>query len=339
MSVNTNQNKEVLFDVLTSVINENNLVVQLKTLQSLIDNQCNMYEQNKHQFKNLSEIENLPNYEYVKGNITNKNLMTDLISKCDTVVNFAAESFVDRSINDANPFLVSNIRGTFTLLDIITKQEKRLIQISTDEVFGSLNEGTAVEDSKLNPSNPYAATKAAAELLENSYVNTYNSDVVITRCTNNFGPRQYPEKLIPKTIMLAMENKKIPIYGNGKNIRDWIYVNDHCDAVLLSLLKGKSGESYNISGNNEIDNITIVKNILNIMDKSHDLIEYVEDRPGHDLRYSMNSEKISRELNWKNKQNFEKKMEETIEWYIQHKEYCKEIPKELLESTPWKKSN
>jgi len=290
-------------------------------------------------FINLSEIENLTNYEYVKGNITNKNLMTELVSKCDAVVNFAAESFVDRSINDANPFLVSNIRGTFTLLDVITKQKKRLIQISTDEVFGSLEQGTAVESSKLNPSNPYAATKAAAELLVNSYVNTYNSDVIITRCTNNFGPRQFPEKLIPKTIMLAMENKKIPIYGNGKNIRDWIYVDEHCDAVLLSLLNGKSGESYNISANNEIDNITIVTKILEIMNKSNDLIEFVEDRPGHDLRYSMNSEKISNELNWKNKVKFETKLEETIEWYMQHKEYCKNIPNSILESTPWKKSN
>jgi len=290
-------------------------------------------------FKNLSEIENLPNYEYVKGNITNKNLMMELVSKCDAVVNFAAESFVDRSINDANPFLVSNIRGTFTLLDIITKQKKRLIQISTDEVFGSFEQGTAFESSKLNPSNPYAATKAAAELLVNSYVNTYDSDVIITRCTNNFGPRQFPEKLIPKIIMLAMENKKIPIYGNGKNIRDWIYVDEHCDAVLLSLLNGKSGESYNISANNEIDNITIVTKILDIMNKSNDLIEFVEDRPGHDLRYSMNSEKISNELNWKNKVKFETKLEETIEWYMQHKEYCKEIPNNILESTPWKKSN
>ena len=290
-------------------------------------------------FKNLSEIENLPNYEYVKGNITNKNLMTELVSKCDAVVNFAAESFVDRSINDANPFLVSNIRGTFTLLDVITKQNKRLIQISTDEVFGSFEQGTAFESSKLNPSNPYAATKAAAELLVNSYVNTYDSDVIITRCTNNFGPRQFPEKLIPKIIMLAMENKKIPIYGNGKNVRDWIYVDEHCDAVLLSLLNGKSGESYNISANNEIDNITIVTKILDIMNKSNDLIEFVEDRPGHDLRYSMNSEKISNELNWKNKVKFETKLEETIEWYMQHKEYCKEIPNNILESTPWKKSN
>ena len=290
-------------------------------------------------FRNLSEVENLPNYQYVKGNITNKNLMTELVSKCDVVVNFAAESFVDRSIDDANPFLVSNIRGTFTLMDITTKQNKRLIQISTDEVFGSLDDGTAVEDSKLNPSNPYAATKAAAELLVNSYVNTYNSDIIITRCTNNFGPRQFPEKLIPKTIILAMENKKIPIYGNGKNIRDWIHVDEHCNAVLSCLLNGKSGESYNISGNNEINNITIVTKILEIMNKSNDLIKFVEDRPGHDLRYSMSSEKISRELNWKNKESFEKKLEETIEWYMRHKEYCNEIPKNLLESTPWKKSN
>ena len=290
-------------------------------------------------FRNLSEVENLPNYQYVKGNITNKNLMTELVSKCDVVVNFAAESFVDRSIDDANPFLVSNIRGTFTLMDITTKQNKRLIQISTDEVFGSLDDGTAVEDSKLNPSNPYAATKAAAELLVNSYVNTYNSDIIITRCTNNFGPRQFPEKLIPKTIILAMENKKIPIYGNGKNIRDWIHVDEHCNAVLSCLLNGKSGESYNISGNNEINNITIVTKILEIMNKSNDLIKFVEDRPGHDLRYSMSSEKISRELNWKNKESFEKKIEETVEWYVKNKEYCKEIPKNVLGSTPWKKSN
>ena len=290
-------------------------------------------------FKNLTEVKNFPNYEFVKGNITNKTLMTELVSKCDAVVNFAAESFVDRSINDANPFLISNIRGTFTLMDITTKQKKRLVQISTDEVFGSLDKGTAIEDSKLNPSNPYAATKAAAELLVNSYVNTYNSDVVITRCTNNFGPRQFPEKLIPKTIMLCMNNGKIPIYGNGKNIRDWIYVDDHCEAVLLALLHGKSGESYNISADNEIDNITIVTKILEIMDKSKDLIEFVDDRPGHDLRYSMSSTKISRELNWKKKGNFYEKLAETVEWYVQHKDYCKEITKDVFELTPWKKSN
>ena len=288
---------------------------------------------------NVKDIENSDRYEFVKGNISNRNQMEKLISNCDAIVNFAAESFVDRSIDNADPFLVSNIRGAFTLLDIATKQKKRIIQISTDEVFGSLESTSAKEDSKLNPSNPYAATKASAELLANSFSNTYDSDVVITRCTNNYGPRQFPEKLIPKTIILLKQNKKIPIYGNGKNVRDWIYVDEHCDAVLLSLLNGKSGESYNISANNEIDNITIVTKILEIMNKSNDLIEFVEDRPGHDLRYSMNSEKISNELNWKNKVKFETKLEETIEWYMQHKEYCKEIPNNILESTPWKKSN
>ena len=197
--------------------------------------------------KNLQNLKNSHNYEFVKGNITNKKFMEEQIEKCDAVVNFAAQSFVDRSINDANPFLVSNIRGAFTILDIITKQKKRMIQISTDEVFGSLSEGTANEKSKFNPSSPYAATKAAAELIINSYSVTYGSDVIITRCTNNYGPRQFAEKLIPKTIILANQNHKIPIYGNGSNIRDWIYVDDHCDAVSLVLFNGVSGKSYNIS--------------------------------------------------------------------------------------------
>ena len=289
--------------------------------------------------KNLKTLENSPNYEFVKGNITNKKFMEDQIEKCDAVVNFAAESHVDRSINDPNPFLVSNIRGAFTILDIITKQKKRMIQVSTDEVFGSLSDGTATEDSKFNPSSPYAATKAAAELLVNSYSVTYDSDVVITRCTNNYGPRQFPEKLIPKTILLANQNKKIPIYGNGLNIRDWIFVDDHCNALSLALFNGKKGESYNISANNEIDNITIVKKILNIMDKSEDLIEYVEDRPGHDFRYSMNSRKISNELNWKINSNFEQGLEKTISWYQDNSEIINHLSSTILDSTPWKSSN
>jgi len=286
--------------------------------------------------RNLFEIENHEKYEFVKGNITNKRLMEEVISKCDLVVNFAAESFVDRSISDANPFLVSNIRGAFTILDIATKQKKRMVQISTDEVFGSLSSGTATEESKMNPSSPYAATKAAAELLINSYSVTYNSDVIITRCTNNYGSRQFAEKLIPKTIILANQDQKIPIYGNGKNIRDWIYVDDHCDGILASLLDGKSGQSYNISGNNEIDNTTIVKKILDVMGKSEDLIEYVEDRPGHDFRYSMNSSKISNELSWKPKMSFEEGIERTIEWYLNHEEIWKDLSPKILDSTPWK---
>ena len=286
--------------------------------------------------RNLSGIENNENYEFVNGNITNKRLMEELISKCDAVVNFAAESFVDRSINDANPFLVSNIRGTFTILDIITKQKKRMIQISTDEVFGSLSEGSADEQSKFNPSSPYAATKAAAELLINSFFVTHNSDVVITRCTNNYGPRQFPEKLIPKTIILAKQGRNIPIYGNGKNLRDWIFVDEHCDAVYEILINGKSGQAYNISANNEISNIQIVNKILGIMGKSNDLIEFVEDRPGHDQRYSLDSSKIKNELGWSTKINFEEGIRKTIEWYEKNFSYYESVSNEILKSTPWK---
>ena len=286
--------------------------------------------------KNLSEIKNSKKYHFEKGNITNKRFMEEQIAKCDAVINFAAESFVDRSINDANPFLVSNIRGAFTILDIITKQKKRMIQISTDEVFGSLSDGTATETSKFNPSSPYAATKAAAELLVKSYSVTYDSDVIITRCTNNYGPRQFAEKLIPKTIILASQNRKIPIYGKGVNVRDWIYVDDHCDAVLLALLNGKTGESYNISANNEIDNITIVKKILKIMNKPEDLIEFVEDRPGHDFRYSMNSTKISNELDWKIESSFNDGLEKTIQWYLDHPNILNNVSSTVLDSTPWK---
>ena len=289
--------------------------------------------------RNLSKIKDSEKYNFVKGNISNKKLMEEQISKCDAIVNFAAESHVDRSINDANPFLVSNIRGAFTILDIITKQKKRMIQISTDEVFGSLEKGTADEQSKFNPSSPYAATKAAAELLINSYITTFNSDVIITRCTNNFGPRQFPEKLIPKTIILANNDMKIPIYGTGKNIRDWIFVDDHCNAVNMALLKGNSGESYNISANNEIDNITIVKKILAIMNKSEDLIEFVEDRPGHDFRYSMTSRKISNELEWKQESNFDEGLKKTVEWYLGNPEIMKDASTIVQDATPWKNSN
>ena len=286
--------------------------------------------------KNLDSIKNHKKYEFVKGNITNKRLMEELISKCDAVVNFAAESFVDRSISNADPFLVSNIRGAFTILDIITKQKKRMIQISTDEVFGSLSIGTADEQTKFNPSSPYAATKAAAELLINSFSVTYNPDVVITRCTNNYGPRQFPEKLIPKTIILAKQGKNIPIYGNGKNLRDWIFVEEHCDAVYEILMNGKSGQTYNISANNEINNLEIVNKILEIMGKSSDLIEFVEDRPGHDQRYSLDSSKIKNEFGWSTKINFEDGLRKTIEWYEQNFSYYESISNEILKPTPWK---
>tara|TARA_Y100000996_G_scaffold388883_1_gene348830 strand:+ start:535 stop:1521 length:987 start_codon:yes stop_codon:yes gene_type:complete len=286
---------------------------------------------------NLDELKNSTNYKFVKGNITNKIMMEKLIEDHDCIINFAAESFVDRSILDANQFLVSNIRGTYTILEILRKHKKRLIQISTDEVFGSLKEGSAHETSRFNPSNPYAATKASAELLVNSYVNTYDLDCVITRCTNNYGPRQFYEKLIPKTIFLANQNKKIPIYGKGENIRDWIYVNDHCEAVLRVLLDGKKGESYNVSSDNEIDNLSIVKKILELLDKSSDLIEFVTDRPGHDLRYSLNSSKIKNSLKWNPKISFDDGIQNTIDWLINNSR-GKDISENILGSTPWKKS-
>ena len=261
--------------------------------------------------------------------------MEKLIADTDAIINFAAETFVDRSILDANQFLVSNIRGTYTILETIRKQKKRLIQISTDEVYGSLENESATEEYRFNPSNPYAATKASAELLVNAYVKTYDLDCVITRCTNNYGPRQFYEKLIPKTIFLANNNKRIPIYGEGKNIRDWIFVDDHCEAVFKVLLDGKQGQSYNISANNELDNISIVNKILEILDKPSDLIEYVTDRPGHDLRYSLDSSKIQDSLNWKPQTSFDDGLKITIDWILNQSDR-KNISNDILSSTPWK---
>ena len=286
--------------------------------------------------KNLSSLNNNDNYNFVKGNITNRNLMEKLIEDSDIVINFAAESFVDRSILDANPFLVSNIRGTYTILDIIKNQKKKLIHISTDEVFGSLETAEADESFKLNPSNPYAATKASAELLINSYNKTYDIDCIITRCTNNYGPMQFPEKLIPKTILLASQKKKIPIYGTGKNTRDWLYVTDHCEAILQILHHGKSQQSYNISSKNYIDNISVVKNILSAMNISDDLIEYVDDRPGHDIRYGLNSLKIENELNWKPSIRFEDGIKQTVDWYLNNSDWWNDLAMNVFESTPWK---
>ncbi len=308
-------------------------ILNEKQKNSVVNVDAELFGSN-HQ--NLESIKNHENYRFVKGNITNRHLMEDLISECDAVVNFAAESFVDRSIADANPFLVSNIRGTFTILDIIKEQKKRLVQISTDEVFGSLESTTAKENSRFNPSSPYAATKAAAELLVNSYIVTYDCDCVITRCTNNYGSRQFPEKLIPKTLILASQNKKVPIYGEGKNIRDWIFVDDHCEAVYKVLLRGKSGESYNISANNEVDNLTIVKKILGILDKPQDLIKSVEDRPGHDFRYSLDSSKVRSQLNWSENTNFDDGLKKTVDWYLSNPKWWQNISQDILKSTPWK---
>ena len=299
----------------------------------IINVDAKLYGSNK---KSLESIENLDRYQYVEGDITNYDILEKIIIDCDAIVNFAAESFVDRSISNATSSFDSNLKGIFILLELIKKYKKRLIHISTDEVFGSLDEDSANEITRFNPSSPYSATKAGAELLINSYFITYGCDCVITRCTNNYGPRQFPEKLIPKIILLAEQGKKIPIYGTGNNIRDWIFVDDHCDAIFNVLMNGKLGESYNISANNEINNITIVKKILSIMNKSEDLIEFVEDRPGHDFRYSMNSSKIRNELNWNIKVNFDEGLKKTVDWYFSNRKWWEDIVKESLNQTPWK---
>ncbi len=300
---------------------------------SVVNVDAELYGSN-HQ--SLKKFENNSKYSFVKGNITDQELMEKLVSESDVVVNFAAESHVDRSISNARPFIDSNILGVFTLLETIKKMKKKMIHISTDEVYGSFDSGSAKEETRLNPSSPYAASKASAELLIQSYITTYGCNVIITRCTNNYGPKQFPEKLIPKTIILALNDKKIPIYGTGKNIRDWIFVEDHCDAIIDVLIKGKSGESYNISAGNEIDNITIIKKILTIIGKPLENVEFVEDRPGHDFRYSMESTKIRNTLGWSQRKKFEEGLKKTIDWYIENKEWWMNLDQNVLGATPWK---
>ena len=289
--------------------------------------------------QNLKEIENSTNYEFISGNINDKKIVEKIIKNVDGVINFAAESHVDRSIFDSKPFLESNIMGVYTLLDAIRtkKPEIKFLQISTDEVFGSLSTGFAKEEDIFRPSNPYSASKASAELIIHSYFKTYGLNLLITRCTNNFGPKQSPEKIIPKTIIRAQKGMKIPIYGSGENIRDWLYVDDHCEAIINVFLKGKIGESYNISDINELTNIELVEKILGYLNKPKDLIYHVEDRPGHDLRYGIDSSKI-RELGWKPKHSVNENLEKTISWYLKNEKWWESIvTEEMLDPTPWKK--
>jgi dTDP-glucose 4,6-dehydratase len=275
--------------------------------------------------KNLSVLKNSKKYKFVKANIKNQKIINELVSKNDLIINFAAESHVDRSISNPKPFIDSNINGTFSILEAIRKYDKKLVQISTDEVYGSLEKKSADENFTLNPSSPYSSSKASADLLVKSYHITYGCNVKITRCTNNYGPRQFPEKLIPKVIINAINNKQIPVYGNGKNIRDWLYVLDHCSAIQKVIENGKSGEIYNIANKNEINNNTIIKTILKSMNKPFTLMKYVKDRPGHDFRYSLDSTKIETELKWKPKYDFKNGIKETILWYINNKSWWKRL--------------
>jgi len=288
---------------------------------------------------NLRDFEKDKRYEFFNGDITDRNLMSKLIEKVDAVVNFAAQSHVDRSIANPMDFFKSNTEGTISILECIrsSKKDIRYLQIGTDESYGDIIKGSFKEEDRLKPSSPYAASKAAADLFCQAYHRTYGLDVVITRCTNNFGPYQFPEKLIPKVIIRASLGMKVPIYGSGKNVRDWIYVLDHCEALDNVLRKGKSGEIYNISSGNELDNLTLVKKILELMNKDESLIEFVEDRPGHDVRYSLDSSKIRRELSWKPRHSLEDSLNKTVEWYLRNEWWWKPLAKEnVLHPTPWK---
>ena len=286
---------------------------------------------------NLKDVEADKRYTLVQGDIADRNLTEDLMSKMDAVVNFAAETHVDRSIADSRPFINSNTLGAVTLFDVAMKQRKRILHVSTDEIYGDIVQGSFKEDDKLKPSSPYSASKAAADLFALAYHRTYGSNIVIARCTNNYGPYQFPEKLIPKTIIRILLGLLVPIYGKGQNIRDWIYVQDFCEALDLLLSNGRSGEIYNISASNELTNIDLVKTIINIMGKLENAVTFVEDRPGHDFRYSLDSSKIRNELNWNLKHNFQEALRTTVDWYVSNEWWWRPLATEhILHPTPWK---
>lgn len=275
---------------------------------------------------NLSDLKHNKNYQFIKGSITNIELLNYifLTNNIDVVVNFAAESDVDKSIENRNVFIETNIKGTQVLLDFAKMYDIRFIQISTDEVYGSLHStGSFTEDSPLAPNNPYAASKASADMLVMAYHRTFGLNVNITRCSNNYGRYQHPEKFIPRIITNALNEKKIPIYGTGKNIRDWIHVDDHCSAIDLVIQKGENGEIYNIGGNNEWTNRQIAEQILHIVGKSSDLLHFVPDRPGHDFRYAIDATKIKQQLQWDPKKPFLKSLKETVAWYEKNKNWWK----------------
>lgn len=275
---------------------------------------------------NLKDIENNRNYLFVKGDICDREVVSELSKDVDAIINFAAESHVDRSIIDASDFIRTNIEGTYNLLEITKKHNiSRFIQISSDEVYGSIERGSFNETSPLRPSSPYAASKAAADVLVNSYRVTYNLPTVVARSTNNFGPYQYPEKIIPLFITNAIENRSLPLYGDGMNVRDWLYVIDNCEAIDLILHKGREGEIYNIAGDNELRNIDLTRMVLKILGKPESLIQAVKDRPGHDRRYSINCSKIKRELGWTPRFNFGRALKETVKWYVENEWWWRKL--------------
>jgi dTDP-glucose 4,6-dehydratase len=278
----------------------------------------------------LKNLEMLPkeSFEFIKGDIANPDLISDLIKRHDVIVNFAAESHVDRSITGARDFIETNVLGVQNLLSTsLRNQVSVFVQVSTDEVYGSISEGSWSEEYPLLPNSPYSASKASADLICRSYNRTFGMDIRVTRCSNNYGPHQFPEKIIPLFVTNLIDNEKVPLYGNGQNVRDWLHIDDHCDGIYSVLSEGKSGNIYNIGGGRELTNKELTGIILRKFDRDESSIEYVTDRLGHDLRYSVNHEKISRELGYKPKVNFEDGIEETIEWYKRNESWWRPLKK------------
>lgn len=287
--------------------------------------------------QNLNEIKDNHNYHFIKDDIRNQETISSIAKESDIIINFAAETHVDRSISNPKPFIETNVLGTYSVLEAARKHNKLFVHVSTDEIYGDAEgKESFTEHDILKPSNPYSATKAAADLLVESYHRTYGIKCITTRCTNNFGPYQFPEKLIPKTIIRAQKNLKIPLYGSGNQIRSWIYVMDHVQAIDALIEKGRLGEVYNITAWNEITNRIIVEKILNLMKKPLDLIENVGDRPGHDKRYSIDASKIIKETGWKSQYQFDQALQETVSWYQNNQNWWEPLADEkTLHPQPW----
>ncbi len=279
--------------------------------------------------ENLNSVKDNPNYTFVHGNICDKKLVREIMQGVDCVINFAAESHVDRSITGPEIFIETNVQGTLNLLQAAKEANiQRFLQVSTDEVYGTLGPtGYFYETTPLAPNSPYSASKASADLLVRAYYETYKMPVLNTRCSNNYGPYQYPEKLIPFFILKLLRGEKVPVYGDGLNVRDWLYVYDHCSAIDTVLHKGNVGEVYNIGGHNEKTNIEITKLILDIMGKDESSIEYVQDRLGHDRRYAISNDKIQSQLGWEPSLTFEQGIKMTIYWYLNHLDWIESIEK------------
>lgn len=277
--------------------------------------------------ENLDDVKDNPNYEFVHGNICDKKLVPELVEQADVVVNFAAESHVDNSIKHPEIFVETNVQGTLNLLQAAKEFKiERYLQVSTDEVYGTLgNTGYFTETTPLAPNSPYSASKAGADMLVRAYHETYGLPTLNTRCSNNYGPYQYPEKLIPFFISQLLKGEKVPVYGDGLNVRDWLYVYDHCSAIDTVLHKGKVGDVYNIGGHNEKTNMEITHLILEAMGKDESSIKYVEDRLGHDKRYAICNDKIQKELGWEPSLTFEEGIKITIDWYLKHQDWMKKI--------------